>query len=163
MISPRIFSDRPQLGADQAWVRQFSQSQPAGFSSVPLLCRSPAAGHVYVRRRLAPPGLDGLPEFSVLSAARLLFLFSPGASFDPPPDSPEARLSLSRSLSFSRPLPERSVFTEELLPDGSNREGTRGGRKRSVNIRFQKCFTTSKGYSTPNPFLSQEDSSPLSL
>lgn len=73
----------------------------------------------YVLRRLAPPGLDGLPVLSVFSVARFRFRFSPAASLEPPPDSTELPFSLSRSLSFSfsRPLLERSViFTEELLP-----------------------------------------------
>lgn len=89
----------------------------------------PAASCVYVLRRLAPPGLEGLLEFITFSTARLLFLFSPADSFDPLPVSPEPPLS-ARSLSFSRPLPDLSnIFTEELLPDERKREGGNGGKK----------------------------------
>lgn len=89
-------------------------------------------GHHYVLRRLAPPGLDGLPVLIVFSVARFRFRFSPATSLEPTPDSTEFPFSLSRSFSFSRPLVERSViFTEELLPRRA--KTNRGKRKDKLN------------------------------
>lgn len=66
-------------------------------------------GGLYVRRRLAPPGLEGLLELSTFSVARFLFLFSPTTSLGWAASA--WALSLSRTLGFSA-----AIFTEELLP-----------------------------------------------
>lgn len=83
-----------------------------------LACQSSSQ----VRLLFAPPGLAGLEDDCSLSAVRLLFLFSASFPTPPPPPpaappSPPAPFSLSRSLSLSRVLLDRSdIFTEELLP-----------------------------------------------
>lgn len=77
---------------------------------------------------MAPPGLAGLEDDSSFSAARLLFLFSASLAPPPPPDAPPSLppFSLSRSRSLSRLLLVRSdIFTDELLPEDTERQGHR--------------------------------------
>lgn len=81
----------------------------------------------YVRRRLAPPGLEGLLlELSTFSVTRFLFLLSVPLSLEP--------LSLSFSLSLL--LGFSVIFTEELLP---------AKKGRGQSMQEVRPYTTAKG------------------